>query len=83
MLEVIVAYVLTGAYHIVRDFRVPFHSRPAYARGHSFLIGATMHLVGWLPLDLFKAMKFRLWREAFMGWVVFALLLAFAIYLRG
>lgn len=73
----LISYLLTGVYQIIRDFREPFHNRPAYARGHSFFIGALMNLLGWLPIGVIKAVRFKLWKETIVNFSIFIALVIF------
>ena len=81
VIAVIIAYILVGAYQIVRDFREPFHNRPAYARGHKTVFVGITILIGWLPIKIIAAPRYRLWRETLWMIALFVSLSLFGIWL--
>ncbi|GLR87481.1 hypothetical protein GCM10007857_41920 [Bradyrhizobium iriomotense] len=74
-----IAYILTGALYVWRDFRKPIDEQPSYVKWGG--IGTTLFIVlYWLPGTLSAACRGGVLRDLAVPWVIFAALTVAGLY---
>ena len=80
MLDIlVVAYVLTGIYCIMRDFQKPYSDRPAYARNPSRYLKGFIQVIFVWPCLVVLDLKSRLWWKAGLTLLTFILLVGWGL----
>jgi hypothetical protein len=77
-----IAYILTGAHYVWRDFRKPIDSQPGYVRWGGIRPKLFIALY-WLPGTLSSASRGGVLRPNAVSWAVFAALTAAGLYVSS
>ena len=59
------AYILTGIYKIVREYRLPYYDQPAYIRRSTYKMIFLM-IFGWILADINFVLFDGYWRDGYM-----------------
>jgi hypothetical protein len=75
-----IAYILTGAFYIWRDFRKPIDDQPGYIRWGGGIRPKLFIMLYWLPGTLSAASRGGDLRKQAVPWAIFAALTVAGLY---